>query len=73
MPEILRAGAAHLGGVTTLMNKNNVKQDINLDDAEANIIGKKIKRQPEDDFDPIKLYEQEMKKIACLLYTSRCV
>lgn len=64
MPEILRAGAAHLGGVTTLMNKNNVKQDINLDDAEANIIGKKIKRQPEDDFDPIKLYEQEMKKIA---------
>ena len=25
MPEILRAGAAHLGGFTTLMNKNNVK------------------------------------------------
>src|SRR5690349_3474992 len=60
---IPRLDASNLAGITTLMNQNMVKQDIQLDHAEADVMGRKQPKKHHD-VDPIKLYDQEMNKLA---------
>jgi hypothetical protein len=62
--DIPRLDASNLGGITTLMNKNMVRADIDLKHAENDVMGRKQKEHRPVDVDPIKLYDMEMTKIA---------
>jgi hypothetical protein len=55
--------ASNIGGMTSLMNQQKVRKDIDLDQAEALVQGKAYK-QKRNEVDPIKLYDAEMSKIA---------
>jgi len=58
-----RLDAVNLSGITTLVNKQNIKSGINLDEAEKQIIGK----SKDSDLqlgDPVKRYTDELNQLA---------
>lgn len=59
-----RHDASNLAGIGILMNKDNVKPDIDIEKATADVMGKKVKRERNSELDPIKLYNMEMSNLA---------
>jgi hypothetical protein len=62
--DIPRLDAANLAGLTTLMNPQNVKPNTDLDAAEKSVMGKSQGKTKVSDVDPVKLYNEELGKLA---------
>ena len=62
--DIPRLDAANLAGLTTLMNPQNVKPGADLDAAEKSVMGKPQGKTKVSDLDPVKLYNEELGKLA---------
>lgn len=58
-----RLDATNIAGITTLMNPQHLKNNINLQHVE-NIIMKRDKTLKRDDFDPMKQYTNEISQLA---------
>jgi hypothetical protein len=60
-----RLDAANIAGITSLMNQQNIKQGIDLEKIEKDIMGKKEdKTSRHSENDPVKLYTQELNQLA---------
>lgn len=62
--DIPRLDAANLAGLTTLMNPQNVRPGTDLDAAEKSVMGKTQGKTKVSDLDPVKLYNEELGKLA---------
>ena len=60
----IRHDAQNINGITALMNSQNIKPDVDLNKAEAAVMGKKVRREHHSELDPIKLYQSEINRIA---------
>ena len=59
-----RLDAANIAGITTLMNPQNIKQGVDLEKIEKDIMGKKDEKHKKYETDPVKLYTQELNQLA---------
>ena len=62
-----RLDAANIAGMTSLMNQQNIKQGIDLEKIEKEIMGKRDERGYSSKYvenDPVKLYTQELNQLA---------
>jgi hypothetical protein len=61
-----RLDAANIAGITTLMNQQNIKQGIDLEKIEKDVMGKKEDKYKKSggEHDPVKLYTQELNQLA---------
>jgi len=62
-----RLDAANLAGITSLMNPQNIRPDVDLESAEKRamgVAGKSFARGKRERIDPIRLYTKELREIA---------
>lgn len=59
-----RLDASNIAGITTLMNPQHLKNNINLQQVENTIMKKEKLTKIKDDFDPIKQYTNEISQLA---------
>ena len=62
-----RLDATNLAGLTTLMNIQHVRADVDLEDAEKHVLGRPTAGGKVEKVDPVRLYTQELNNLAAEL------